>query len=66
MDTSESRPEVGLLESFEMCWRRKEKIIWTERVKKTYYEESRRKGTCYIYIERRVTGFVTSFLETVN
>jgi hypothetical protein len=41
------------LESFEMCcWRRMEKIIWTDRVRNEevhkYYTESRRRGISYI------------------
>jgi len=42
--------KIKYLESFEiLCWRRMERINWTDRVKK--YEvitESRRQGTSYI------------------
>jgi hypothetical protein len=38
------------LESFEMwCWRRMEKISWTDRMRnEEYYTESRRRGISYI------------------
>jgi len=30
------------------CWRRMEKIIWTDHVKNRYYIESRRRGLSYM------------------
>jgi hypothetical protein len=55
------------LESFEMwCWRRLEKIGWTDRVNNKYYMESSRKKypTCNKK-EGRINGSVTSCKETV-
>jgi len=47
MDTSESRLEI--LGSFEMwCWRRKESIIWTERVKKLLRRVKEKKNMLHI------------------
>jgi len=47
------------LESFEMwCWRRMEKIIWTDHVRNDL--ESRSRGISYMkYVNGRRTGLVT-------
>jgi len=47
------------------CWRRME-ISWTCHVKnEVYYMESRRKGISHMqYKEGRLTGLVTSCIET--
>jgi hypothetical protein len=48
------------LESFEMwCWRRMEKISWTDHVKmKKYYLESRSRRISYMkYVNGRQTGW---------
>jgi len=55
------------LESFEMwCWRRMEKISWTDHIKiKKYCSESRSRGISYIkYINGRRTRLVTFCKET--
>jgi len=53
------------MESFEiLCWRRVEKIIWTDRVrnvKKCYIKPRGKKHS--ITIEGRLTGLVTSCEE---
>jgi hypothetical protein len=49
------------LESFEMlCWRRMEKISWTDRVQneKKYNIESRRRGISYIPQKRRKANWI--------
>jgi hypothetical protein len=50
------------LESFEIwCWRRMEKISWTDHVRK----ESRSRGISYMkYVNGRLTGLVTFCVET--
>jgi len=55
------------LESFEMwCWRRMEKISWTDHVRnEEYYLESRSRGISYMkYVNGRRTGLVTFCVET--
>jgi hypothetical protein len=55
------------LESFEMCcWRRMEKISWTNHVRNgNVYLESRSRGISYMkYVNRRQTGLVTFCIET--
>jgi len=55
------------LESFEMwCWRRTDKISWTDYVRtKYYYLESKSRGTSYIkYINGMRTGLFTFCVET--
>jgi hypothetical protein len=55
------------LESFETwCWRRMEKIDWTDHVRmKKYCLESRSRGISYMkYVKGRRTGIVTFCLET--
>ena len=55
------------LESFEMwCWRRMEKISWTDHVRmKKCYLESMSKGISYRKQENgRLTGLDTSYVET--
>jgi len=54
------------LESFEMwCWRRMEKISWTDYVRNEDVLESRSRGMSYMkYINRRQTGLVTFCVET--
>jgi hypothetical protein len=55
------------LESFEMwCWRKMEKISWTDHVRmKKYYLESRSRGISYMkYINGRQTELVTFCVET--
>jgi len=71
MDTADSRPEI--LGSFEMWrWRRKEKIVWTERLKKVlrrvkekrnmlYIKRTKAKQICHIltrkcYLQRVIGG----------
>jgi len=55
------------LESFDMwCWRRMEKISWTDHVRlKMYYLESRSRGISYMkYINGRRNRLVTFCVET--
>ena len=55
------------LESFEMwCWRRMEKIIWTDHVRnEDVCLESRSRGISYMkYVNGRRTGLVTFCVET--
>jgi len=54
------------LEGSEMwCWRRTEKISWTDHVKNEDYLESRSRGISYMkYVNRRQTGLVTFRVET--
>ena len=63
------------LKSFEMwCWRRMEKISWTDhvrnkdvllRVSRVEYLESRSRGISYMkYVNGRRTGLVTFCVET--
>ena len=54
------------LESFEMwCWRRMEKISWTDHVRNEEVLESMSRGISYTkYENRRLTGLVTSYVET--
>ena len=56
------------LESFEMwCWRRMEKISWIDHVRKMKkcYLESMSRGISYVKYENgRLTGLVTSYVET--
>jgi hypothetical protein len=57
------------LESFEMwCWRRMEKISWTDRViNEDVYLESRSRGiSCMKYVNGRRTGLVTFWVETAS
>jgi len=57
------------LVSFEMwCWRRMEKISWTDRViNKDVYLESRSRGISYKkYVNGRRTGLVTFCVETAS
>ena len=57
------------LENFEMwCWRRMEKISWTDRViNKDVYLESRSRGISYKkYVNGRRTGLVTFCVETAS
>ena len=54
-------------ESFEMwCWRRMEKISWTDRVRNEEVSlESRSRGIFYMkYVNGRLTGLVTFCVET--
>jgi hypothetical protein len=60
MDTSESRREI--LGSFEMwCWRRKEKIIWTELVKKVLRRVKEQMNM--IHIKRRKSNWICNILS---
>jgi hypothetical protein len=55
------------LESFEMCcWRRMEKISWTDHVRnEDVLPESRSRGISYMkYVNRGRTGLVTFCIET--
>ena len=54
------------LESFEMlCWRSMEKISWTDHVRNEEVLESMSRGISYTkYENRRLTGLVTSYVET--
>ena len=54
------------LESFEMwCWRRMEKISWTDHVRNTCYLQSMSRGISYMKYENgRLIGLVTSYVET--
>jgi len=54
------------LESFEMwCWRRMEKISWTDHVRNKYYLESKSREISYMrYVNGRRTGLVTFCVET--
>jgi hypothetical protein len=55
------------LESFEMwCWRRMEKISWTDHVRnEVVLFESRSRGISYMkYVNGRRTGLVTFYVET--
>jgi hypothetical protein len=63
--------EQKYLLGFEMCcWRRMEKISWTDHVRNEeveYHVDSRKKGIFYAkYNERKVTGLVTSHVGTVS
>jgi hypothetical protein len=53
------------MESFEMwCWRRMEKISWTDHVRNDYLE-SRSRGISYMnYVNGGRTGLVTFYVET--
>jgi len=55
-----------LLERFEMwCWRRMEKISWTDHVRNEYYLESRSRGISYMKnVNGRRTELVTFCVET--
>jgi hypothetical protein len=55
------------LVSFEMlCWRRMEKIGWSDHVRmKTYYLQPRSRGISYMkYVNGRLTGSVIFCVET--
>jgi hypothetical protein len=54
------------LESFEMwCWRRTERINWTDSVKNKTLHSVRRRVISYIHLkEERLTGFVTFCVGT--
>jgi len=57
------------LESFEMwCWRRMEKISWTDHVRneEVLFKVKEQRGISYIkYVNGRRTGLVTFCVETV-
>jgi hypothetical protein len=47
------------------CWRRMEKISWTDHVRNEGVFESRSRGISYMkYINGRLTGLVTFCVET--
>jgi hypothetical protein len=53
------------LESFEMCWRRMEKISWTDRVRNEVLHRVKKERNILHTIKRRkVTGLVTFCAET--
>jgi hypothetical protein len=54
------------LESFEMwCWRRMEKISWTDHVRNKVLLRVKSRGICYTkYVNGRRTGLVTFYVET--
>jgi hypothetical protein len=55
------------LESFEMwCWRRMEKIIWTDRVRneEVLHRVKEERNIIHIIKRRKLTGLVTSCAET--
>jgi hypothetical protein len=56
------------LESFEMrCWRRREKTSWTDHVRneEVLFESRSRRISYMKYVNRRRTGLVTFYVETV-
>jgi len=60
MDTLESRPDI--LESFEMrCWRMKEKIMWTERVKEVLRRVKEKRNM--LHIKRTKANWICHILS---
>jgi hypothetical protein len=54
-------------ESFEMwCWRRIEKISWTDRVKMKYRAQSKTAVSYIQQTERRLNELITSYVGTVT
>jgi hypothetical protein len=63
--------EQKYLIGFEMsCWKRMEKISWTDHVKNEeveYRVKPRKTGIFYVkYNERKLTGLVTSHVRTAS
>jgi hypothetical protein len=66
--SSKLRVDQKHMESFEMwCWRRIEKISWTDHVRnEEVYLESRSRGISYMkYVNGRRSELVTFCVETV-
>jgi len=59
--------DQNYLESFEMwCWRRMEKIIWTDHVRneEVLLRVNEQRNILHAIKNGRLVGFVTSYVET--
>ena len=62
-----SEQQIKHLESFEMwCWRRMEKISWTDHVRneEVLLRVNEQRNIIHEIIKRRLTGLVTYYVET--